>query len=346
MDRFIAHDHLLERLKNQQVRSIIGYLNTEVLDDLMDDMERRLMRIKTRGPGARAFLSEALAGLQASVLKRMTKGFSGARDMLAKELRDIALAEARFSITILGREVPFDFTGKVPPASAFRRMVAAEPFNGHTLKDWFGGMAKSNAGEINRQVNIGLANGETTEQVMRRIRGTAAARFSNGTAGKIRRGVETITRSAVGAKSNGARRLAHEENGEVVKMERWVSVLDAATCPECAALDGQTWPVGDGPQPGFHLRCRCSRVPVLKSAKELGLKKGDLTPINRKAMDGKVPEKTTYHGWIKKQPAAAQKEFLGPTRYKLWKSGEVKLDKFVNDNRLLTLKELKVREGL
>jgi len=63
-------------------------------------------------------------------------------------------------------------------------------------------------------------------------------------------------------------------------------------------------------------------------------------------MNGKVPEATTYHQWIKKQSAADQKEFLGPTRYKLWKSGKVKLDKFVNDGQLLTLDELKVREKL
>ena len=41
---------------------------------------------------------------------------------------------------------------------------------------------------------------------------------------------------------------------------RWVTANDERTCPECAPLDGATWPLDEGPQPPLHANCRCERV--------------------------------------------------------------------------------------
>lgn len=46
-------------------------------------------------------------------------------------------------------------------------------------------------------------------------------------------------------------------------MERWATVSDDRRCEVCELLDGTLWPVGSGPQPGFHDHCRCERVPAV-----------------------------------------------------------------------------------
>jgi hypothetical protein len=45
-----------------------------------------------------------------------------------------------------------------------------------------------------------------------------------------------------------------------VPMERWTTHHDERTCPQCGALDGQTWERNDGEYPPAHTNCRCSRT--------------------------------------------------------------------------------------
>lgn len=55
-----------------------------------------------------------------------------------------------------------------------------------------------------------------------------------------------------------------------------------------------------------------------------------------------VSSKTTYGEWLARQPAAFQKEVLGPARYELFSKGDLSIDRFVDDNgRQYTLDQLK-----
>ncbi len=41
---------------------------------------------------------------------------------------------------------------------------------------------------------------------------------------------------------------------------RWETAEDELVCPECGPLDGESWPLGEGPEPPLHNHCRCERV--------------------------------------------------------------------------------------
>ena len=60
-------------------------------------------------------------------------------------------------------------------------------------------------------------------------------------------------------------------------------------------------------------------------------------------MIGTVPEKQTYSQWLTNQSTEFQDDVLGPSRAKLFKSGKVKIDKFISNGRRLTLEELEAR---
>jgi hypothetical protein len=59
-----------------------------------------------------------------------------------------------------------------------------------------------------------------------------------------------------------------------------------------------------------------------------------------------VPPGTTYSKWLNSQPAGFQKEILGDKRYKLFKKGKLKLDKFSDPKtgRIYTLEDLERKE--
>jgi hypothetical protein len=62
---------------------------------------------------------------------------------------------------------------------------------------------------------------------------------------------------------------------------------------------------------------------------------------------GTVPKETTFAEWLRAQSAEFQSQVLGPTRYKLFSQGGLKLDRFVESHsgREWTLDELRSRES-
>ena len=68
--------------------------------------------------------------------------------------------------------------------------------------------------------------------------------------------------------------------------------------------------------------------PKLKLPHGYKTKYNDYARKERRKLIGQVPGKTTFSAWLKKQPRDFQDEYLGPKRAKLFRSGEVTLDKF------------------
>jgi len=172
-------------------------------------------------------------------------------------------------------------------------------------------------------------------------------RISNGSnvAGLLRKrdtGVLSWADSvAAGAVREGNSQVAvHLE----VEYEIWVATLDGRTCVVCANLDGQRFLKGVGIIEPAHQRCRCIRIPEtqLKGAKRPVVK--HFQPVSQIPKDqrniGQVDATTTFNQFFKRQPPVWQKEYLGPSRYKLFDEGNMPLDKFTRGADLLNLKEL------
>lgn len=344
-DAYARHMILLGRLANGESKKVLGTLDATLFPELLGMTESAFLALRDRSPGV--FQRKGYQRLLKRSRAAIASGFAGIRDDLAKELYRICQAEAKFTMTVLGREIPFDFTPALPSFEKFRELVYKTPINGHVLGRRFELLAGNTAARYEAAVNEGLRAGESAEAITRRVRGTRALGYRDGVLGRIRHWAETEVRTAVDAVANGGRQAAHEANGKVVGKEVWRAMLDNRTCPVCAALDGTVFRVGDGPTPPMHPRCRCWRDPVLKPAAEMGLKPGDLPPLERQSMTGKVPYGQSFESYMKKQDRAFQLDVLGKTRADLWRSGRVKLGRFVDDrNKLLTIPELYAREGI
>lgn len=62
----------------------------------------------------------------------------------------------------------------------------------------------------------------------------------------------------------------------VVVWEMWLAMADDRVCGRCAALSGNVYRAGEGPQPPLHLFCRCRRVFAYRQEEE---EPGDGGPV-------------------------------------------------------------------
>jgi hypothetical protein len=63
-------------------------------------------------------------------------------------------------------------------------------------------------------------------------------------------------------------------------------------------------------------------------------------------IDGPAPEKVTYNEWLRDQPIEDQEEVLGVTKAKLFRDGNLPMDRFVDPKgHVYTLDELAKRES-
>lgn len=182
--------------------------------------------------------------------------------------------------------------------------------------------------DVKSEIELGIAAGETTDVIAKRIKDLT----HNRTAAQAKAVVLTAANHA----GNVTRSETFAEYSDLFDGEEYVAVLDSRTTLVCSSLDSKIFPIGKGPQPPLHYRCRSVRVPKLKPQYALG---GDTT---RASKDGQVSSKLTYGEWLKGQSKAVQYEVLGKTRAEAFRAGTIQIDRFVdNTGHTYTLEELR-----
>ncbi|MCF5134915.1 minor capsid protein, partial [Pseudomonas lactis] len=258
------------------------------------------------------------------------------------DLSDFGSYEAQFNATMLGRVVRAVVQLNVPSAEMVSAAAMADPLELEARKgiqrisisgalDQFG---TKKAAEIIGEIQIGSSLGETSQQISRRL--TSIHQLQQDQAGAL---VRTMTNHI----ASTARMETLKANDDILKGWRWISTLDSHTTPMCQDRDQRMYG-WDDPKPPGHWGCRSSSLPVLKDefAREIT---GSTRPSIGSDGVELVSSKTSYQEWLARQPAAFQREVLGPNRYALFSKGELTLDKFIDDNgKTLTLQQLRALE--
>ncbi len=188
-----------------------------------------------------------------------------------------------------------------------------------------------------------------------------------------------LARTAVHGVVNWAEREFFEENSERFTSYRFQAELDRGTCELCAFLDGGVYTLSYCPQPPIHFRCRCWIFPVLKdvmvngelvpfedamgegydkasrriarletNARTIHHKDGTTSTAYRNYEVKFVDRNMNYRQWMESMvrssdpgDVAFAREALGPTRFKLVKSGQLKIESLYYQGKLRTIEELK-----
>ena len=268
-------------------------------------------------------------------------------DMKGQAILDLAEFggyEAEFNMTLLGKVVRAVVQLNMPVPAQIAAAALADPMDLEVGKgrqrisiagalDEFG--TKKSA-EIISQIRVGSALGETSDQIARRLTPLGVKQKEQASAL-----VNTMTNHI----ASTARVEVLKENDDILKGMRRIATLDGRTTLFCMSIDQTVIPL-DGPRPPYHWRCRTTLVPVLKDeyARDiLGSTRPSVGPYGVE----QVSSKTSYGEWLSRQPAAFQRDLLGPSRYALFSKGDLSIDKFVDENgKTLTLQQLRDREAM
>lgn len=319
------HQSHYERLKSAEVNKY---------DKFLQEMDRDL-RMQLSGANITDFTRARLEQQLKQVRKAMSGTMADYRKVWSDSISDAALYEAGFEHRSLGKVVE-GVNFSMPSDTQISAAVLNTPLGdiggasgGSLLSTFFDDMAESQIRKIEGAIRLGYAQGETTQKIMQRIRGTRAAGFSDGLWATTKRDIESVTRTALQHAAAQARDAVWKANRKVIKGEKVSATLDSKTSSQCRSLDGQIFPLDEGPRPPFHIRCRSSMVAVLVD-KYAELSRGR-TRSMRDPETGKVESisaDTTYYGWLKSQPASVQNSIIGPTRGKLLRNGGLSAQRF------------------
>ena len=293
-------------------------------------------------------------------LKGLKQSIDGWAAKLEKEIAQIALPgfealaghEAEYARELLTRTMPDTEFPAAPTAAAAFAAAKKKPVMGELLADLLKDIPRRTRTQVYSTIRQGISEGQTTPGIVRALRGTRALKYKDGVLQTTRVAAERMVRTGRNHVGNVAYAETYAALGvsEVV----WTATLDGRTSTICATRDGKRYKVGSNhPTPPAHPNCRSvlapsfeddvmGQRPYVRAFKPVGKIPKGKRPAD---MVGTVSAKTTFSDWFARQPAGFQREWLGDSRYKLYKQGSYKLDRFVDPTgRKLTLAELKARD--
>jgi len=351
-DDLIVHQIQILRFTRSFSNGMVKLLN-RAEPELRARLNARLERIAALGwdPGPATTKRMIRTSKLIADINRPT--FQEINSLVRRELVGLSIAETRFISDLVVENLPVQFDPALPSPRDLRGIVFARPIDKRILRDWLSTYELGDRRRMMDQIRQGLVFGDTPTQISRRIFGTRALGGVDGVREITRRGAQTLAQTATAAITNGVRSEFFQANKRIIRREQYVATLDARTTPICQSLDGQVFKVGEGPHPPIHINCRSIRVPVIDGRK-LGRRpanraterqlRGLRGPARRRAVEklvGTVPGTTNYTDFLESSSAAFQDDVLGPARGRLFRSGELGLDRFVdNSGKRLTLRQL------
>ena len=334
LDAQIKHSIHLERYKGGVLKQIIGLLNnTEA--DLIELIAARLASIEGRGFDLSPAETKRLEKLLADITAKRQDVYDVLEQKLSGEMDEFSQYEADFQIRLANSAgVQASFT--MPSNAQLKAIVTSQPFRGRLLKDWAQGIGTEEVKRVQDAIRIGMTEGQTTDQIIRRIRGTKKAKYQDGILEISRRDAEAVTRTAISHVANRARAEVYKANADIVRKVIYIATLDSRTTPYCIQHDHKVYDVGKEPVIPAHFRCRSCYCGFFE-----GDERGD-----RASVFGPVPAATDYDTFLRKQSKEFQEEVLGVERARLYRSGKELIGKYIDKSgRFYTLKELKQREN-
>lgn len=313
---------LLEGIKRNEANDFQKFLK-----ELEKDIRNRLSK-----EGSTITTKARLNILLKDIRKTETDVFDRYLDDINETLEGVATTEGELEAESLSDGVE-DFDAVKPAPAQLITAFKNRPLSidgraaGLTLEPFLKGVTDEQKDLIEGAIRQGFAEGQTTNEIIQRIRGTRANKFKDGILSNVDRNITAMVRTAVQNTSSAARQRTWDANSDLIQGVEWVSTLDSRTTPQCRALDGEIFPVDSGPRPPIHYGCRSTTAPVLSEEFD-AFKVGEKRPAKGAEDTTQVKSTTTYYSWLKTQPASFQDKILGPTRGKLLRSGGLSSEKF------------------
>lgn len=375
-DVFTARAFDLEKVKTASAKNI-----TRILEDLMREIERELRDADPTGVTRTAYQQERLNKLFNMADKTIKSQYKGIAGVLHGELATLAEIEGMFAAKAINAVLKVDVLDYVVSREVLEKLATETLIEGAPSAEWWSKQAVSLQDEFKRVMRVGVAKGETLQQMSARVMGTQkpsllgvrgrvpgvtdevieGLTYEPGLLKKARRNAEALVRTSYQTVMSEARQDAYRANDDVIKGTELSAVLDSRTTLICRGYDGKTWDLNNKPippntlpfrQPPLHWGCRSVLLPVMKDLEDiLGVPgMSEMPSSTRSSIDGQISTDVTFDQWMKSRPVEEQIQVLGKGRQKLYADGKLTLADMLNPNtgQVMSLKALreKTEKGL
>lgn len=266
------------------------------------------------------------------------------------QLNGLVPVEARATKEVF-ETVIISMQAQLPTKAFMERLVSNSMIFGSPSAEWWMKQSQDTAFQFANAVRQGLAQGETTSQIVNRITGTDTI---SGVMEVSKKNARSLVQTSVQTVANEARFETFRQNKDIIRGVQQLSTLDGRTTDICIAYSGAEWDLSGKPLRGTrlafnggpprHWNCRSVLVPLTRTFKELGLDIPEPEPRERASADGPVAASTTFDAFLTRRGTAFQDEVLGPGRAELWRSGTITLSQLLDlKGNPLTLRQLRDR---
>jgi SPP1 gp7 family putative phage head morphogenesis protein len=348
----------------QGIINVLGGEIAEILEKAIERVTGRALLLESKAEETESLIRRRkfLEKQKAEIEKVLNEVYQDVGQIIKNKAVETAQASPVIADTILKKVIPDSFKIHLGvPKLNKKQMIAwfeSAQIEGLFFNDWLKKLEGNAAARIIRGSRIALVSGEGKKTAAKRIQ--EALNIG-------RKSAEGLAHNAIFQASRWAERQYHLENAERLRGLRYVAELDRRTTPICRSLDGKVFPVKDAPQPPLHWLCRSHVEPVFKSVKlekylseQTRIARIDTEGRTVKHRDGttstkyeklrvKFPERRlNYNRWLtsmvkSNNPADVSfaREVLRPSRFKLVKTGKLKMNQLYYAGKLRNLKELK-----
>ncbi len=368
-DVFVARSFDLEKVKTASAKNI-----GKILEDLMREIERELRDADPTGVTRTAYQQERLNKLFNVADKTIKSQYKDIYGIMTSELATLAEIEGLFAAKAINAVLKVDVLDYVVSREVLEKLATDTLIEGAPSAEWWSKQAVSLQDEFKRVMRVGVAKGETLQQMSARVMGTQkpsllgvrgrvpgvtdefieGLTYEPGLLRKARRNAQALIRTSYQTVMSEARQDAYRANDDVIKGTELCAVLDSRTTLICRGYDGKTWDLNGKPIPPntlpqmippLHWGCRSVLVPVLKDLEEiLGVPGMSAIPTStRSSIDGQISTDVTFDQWMRSRPVKEQIKVLGKGRQQLWADGKLTLADMLNPQtgQVMSLKALR-----
>lgn len=348
LDAMTQHNSYLQRLSTQSVNEILrkfDKLSITALNSLRDALDE-LSEAELRALAAATYTTPQLVEVR-EIIRSWGQGIA---TELPAILLDSSVALAAYESSYI-----YKLANKKAPAvsgTTLLNKAKKKPYaGGQLLNHIFPSVAENLRQKAERVIRSGIDEGQTNQEIIRRIKGTKKLNYKDGLLDQTRNAIDAEVRTARAHVSSDA----YLETWKALGFEhtRDVATLDGRVTMLCASRDGRVQKLGEGYQRvPYHYRCRTVQVGCDADGEMLGLRPyvadhravKNIPKDEREGKIGQVNANETYAQWFNRQNESFQREWLGSKRYELYKSGGYSMDKFIDplSGEKFTLKELRV----
>ncbi len=220
----------------------------ELLLALEADLIAQLRALDPTEPVVREFREARLERLLEQTRASIAEGYAAVNGEVLDDLAEVAEIAAVGAAAAVNEVVGVSvMTVALAPERA-RALVDETMIEGAPSADWWAKQAGDAVFRFRAAVQMGYAQGETVEQIVRRVKGTRAAGYRDGVMEVTRRNATSLVHTSVQAVSNSARLEVFRASRDVLSGVQQLSTLDSRTCVlfdvKVRMPDGTTVPMG------------------------------------------------------------------------------------------------------